>query len=252
MNSRIEFAILQYLSKMLQRDDRSMIRNIRPARKSIYSATTIIYLAASFCISSVDAYHAVGIDSNVYAAKSLDTSVSQSSQNGALRADGHDNNENIASIHNERYLACAYAIPLLLCLVGIFYEISTIFRESQNSPSNKSTRRAAIESILIVQPYCDTTVCPTAEPRNGGSYYGSISSTIDDSSCPICLEDYCGDQLVVSSNRCKHIFHKECVLEWLEKRETCPCCRILLVTQNEITKVVEEKKNTHSISSIIV
>jgi Ring finger domain len=46
-------------------------------------------------------------------------------------------------------------------------------------------------------------------------------------SCDICLMDYqVGDEVTISHNpECSHIFHKECILEWVRKRQTCPCCR---------------------------
>ena len=34
-----------------------------------------------------------------------------------------------------------------------------------------------------------------------------------------------GDTLIVSKH-CSHLFHKECILEWLEKRDECPICRV--------------------------
>jgi len=239
-----------------------MQRNILSTRKNIHFATAIIsYLAVSFRISSVDAYHAVS--SNLYqypglvVKGSLDTSGGQRSYNGTT-AEGRNDDGNIDS-----GAAGVYATGLILCLIGIYYDVWIIFHESRNSTSNsnlprfsRSTRRAAIQSILRIQTFSETTHCITVESRNGGfgaSYYGSISSGVGDSlSCPICLDDYCGDQLVVSSSRCNHIFHKDCVLEWLEKHETCPCCRIPLVTQNEIIKAVKEKKKTQSTSAILV
>ena len=45
-----------------------------------------------------------------------------------------------------------------------------------------------------------------------------------DKTCPICLSD-----LAVGENgrqlRCKHIFHKSCIDEWLVVNATCPTCR---------------------------
>jgi hypothetical protein len=43
-------------------------------------------------------------------------------------------------------------------------------------------------------------------------------------SCPICSEDF-----AVGCRECKlpcsHIFHRDCVIPWLELKKTCPICR---------------------------
>lgn len=45
--------------------------------------------------------------------------------------------------------------------------------------------------------------------------------------CPICLDDYdIGDEICSSPNHeCPHVFHVECMSEWLMKRNECPLCR---------------------------
>jgi len=46
-------------------------------------------------------------------------------------------------------------------------------------------------------------------------------------SCSICCEDYNKDDDVAMSNnhQCNHVFHTECILEWLYNNEECPLCR---------------------------
>jgi hypothetical protein len=45
--------------------------------------------------------------------------------------------------------------------------------------------------------------------------------------CTICLTEYSeGEEICWSQNdHCNHVFHKECILEWLLRRDECPCCR---------------------------
>jgi hypothetical protein len=46
------------------------------------------------------------------------------------------------------------------------------------------------------------------------------------SSCIICLCDFFENELVTScDDGCKNWFHKECLFEWLDRSEACPCCR---------------------------
>ncbi|KAG5177158.1 hypothetical protein JKP88DRAFT_265120 [Tribonema minus] len=49
--------------------------------------------------------------------------------------------------------------------------------------------------------------------------------------CSICLDDHMLAE-VVCRLPCAHIFHKECVLDWLLRNCTCPACRYELETEN--------------------
>ena len=46
-----------------------------------------------------------------------------------------------------------------------------------------------------------------------------------DEECSLCLEEFCGDGLVQTLPQCTHIFHMECVHDWLARNATCPKCR---------------------------
>ena len=68
---------------------------------------------------------------------------------------------------------------------------------------------------------------------------------IHSDTCNICLNE----QISNSENKlifvkCGHSFHKECISEWLLRKNTCPCCREILkpvlnenVNENEATNV---------------
>ena len=43
--------------------------------------------------------------------------------------------------------------------------------------------------------------------------------------CCICLDDFSDTEKKINKLRCGHIFHKNCVQEWLIDNETCPECR---------------------------
>jgi hypothetical protein len=51
--------------------------------------------------------------------------------------------------------------------------------------------------------------------------------------CAICLGPYHDGELVVQAcNRdCHHVFHRECIAEWLAKKDECPCCRQSFLTE---------------------
>lgn len=61
-------------------------------------------------------------------------------------------------------------------------------------------------------------------------------STTGDNVCPICLCGYKKGDVLVVSQHCTHCFHKDCILEWLEKHDNCPICRINMVTDSEMSR----------------
>lgn len=45
--------------------------------------------------------------------------------------------------------------------------------------------------------------------------------------CSICINDFDVDERVCFL-KCNHIFHKNCIMKWLLKKNTCPLCRCKL------------------------
>lgn len=60
-------------------------------------------------------------------------------------------------------------------------------------------------------------------------------STVEHS-CPICLGGYKKGDMLSASKHCPHMFHKECILQWLEKHAECPLCRVKMITDNEMNQ----------------
>lgn len=60
--------------------------------------------------------------------------------------------------------------------------------------------------------------------------------------CSICLGEYGSDQDVLQSDSCSHRFHKNCILDWLQRQEAkaeCPCCRVGMVSEEDVWKTVK-------------
>ncbi|KAJ8900637.1 hypothetical protein K2173_025414 [Erythroxylum novogranatense] len=50
-----------------------------------------------------------------------------------------------------------------------------------------------------------------------------MSATEEEDACPICLEEYDTENPKLVT-KCDHHFHLSCLLEWMERSETCPIC----------------------------
>jgi hypothetical protein len=46
--------------------------------------------------------------------------------------------------------------------------------------------------------------------------------------CPVCMEGSCGDSITLL---CGHIFHRRCIVPWLQVNSSCPCCRAAVSCQ---------------------
>ena len=53
------------------------------------------------------------------------------------------------------------------------------------------------------------------------------NETLFEEGCVICLERYKKNERIITL-KCNHIFHFQCIEEWLENKESCPLCRLTL------------------------
>jgi hypothetical protein len=59
--------------------------------------------------------------------------------------------------------------------------------------------------------------------------------TIDHkNTCAICLGDYEIEELLLVFPKCRHSFHKDCILLWLTRSGVCPVCRSDVRAQLEV------------------
>jgi Ring finger domain len=70
-------------------------------------------------------------------------------------------------------------------------------------------------------------------------YYSSCPSKSElvdaaamrDTCCPVCLEEfYEMDRVSSCEDGCGAWFHRACLTEWLDRSDSCPCCRRDMVT----------------------
>ena len=62
--------------------------------------------------------------------------------------------------------------------------------------------------------------------------------------CPICLDEI-KDNERYQLLRCSHVYHKKCILEWLDRSNTCPTCREIIpnIFSIETKKLGFKQKN---------
>jgi hypothetical protein len=63
--------------------------------------------------------------------------------------------------------------------------------------------------------------------------YGDISvkNNIDEIKCSICMTEFEQTE-IIKLTKCKHIFHSECLNEWVDENHSCPVCREILGKYN--------------------
>lgn len=54
------------------------------------------------------------------------------------------------------------------------------------------------------------------------------SATDEEDVCPTCLEEYDAENPRILT-KCEHHFHLSCILEWMERSDTCPICDQIMV-----------------------
>ncbi|KAG5079824.1 hypothetical protein JHK86_003889 [Glycine max] len=71
----------------------------------------------------------------------------------------------------------------------------------------------------------ENSVSVIPRSTNSSKRFGSVhSNSSDGDACPTCFEGYT-EQNPMIITKCGHHFHLSCILEWQERRETCPICR---------------------------
>lgn len=76
---------------------------------------------------------------------------------------------------------------------------------------------------------CNKPGCHLYSPARSLLTYPELCQFKD---CSVCLTDFeVGDTVVTLS--CKHVFHEDCLVPWLESNGSCPICRHSLVTPDE-------------------
>ncbi|XP_071703308.1 probable E3 ubiquitin-protein ligase RHB1A [Rutidosis leptorrhynchoides] len=87
--------------------------------------------------------------------------------------------------------------------------------EIEDSNSSENVTKEAIESVTIEEV--------DAELDNDDELKKSNAPFVAPEECPTCLEEYDEENPKIMT-KCEHHFHLSCILEWMERSNTCPVC----------------------------
>uniref|UniRef100_A0A1D1Z5G7 RING-type E3 ubiquitin transferase n=1 Tax=Anthurium amnicola TaxID=1678845 RepID=A0A1D1Z5G7_9ARAE len=76
--------------------------------------------------------------------------------------------------------------------------------------------------------------CPTSEDKLSKLSVYNTSPTEEEDVCPTCLEEYDTENPRIIT-KCEHHFHLSCILEWMERSDTCPICDQIMVIDHNLS-----------------
>ena len=148
------------------------------------------------------------------------------------------------NIANQRWALKVLYNPLLSPLST--YIIQTIPSSRHNRPQTliEITAPPPVQSLLVIrQHFLHSTRALILPSTSRAAFEHSpiltadiIAQTIepasvDSSSCSICLGDFHRSSSLVLQLTCRHVFHRECLLHWLQSHSRCPYCRFAVYQQ---------------------
>eukprot|EP00814_Leptocylindrus_danicus_P011699 CAMPEP_0116018520 /NCGR_PEP_ID=MMETSP0321-20121206/8695_1 /TAXON_ID=163516 /ORGANISM="Leptocylindrus danicus var. danicus, Strain B650" /LENGTH=211 /DNA_ID=CAMNT_0003488925 /DNA_START=213 /DNA_END=848 /DNA_ORIENTATION=- len=114
----------------------------------------------------------------------------------------------------------------------------------------RQMKRKLIKDALVMNSRAHgTDIARRGEDGSGVNGTATDANDFIDNTCIICLNDYDEDPSgydeenqandhnacrVVHSKYCSHIFHTNCLVDWVEKKNECPCCRIPMLRNTDI------------------
>lgn len=118
-------------------------------------------------------------------------------------------------------LAIGYLCLCIILCTHRFCLSSEASRLDRANSTRQDKREEIINSNLITKI---ATTCPD----------NTNSCAVEDvedppKTCPICFDDFVQNDSV-SFGFCRHVFHTECLMKWLEKHNSCCYCREIIVT----------------------
>lgn len=86
-----------------------------------------------------------------------------------------------------------------------------------------------------------TVDCEAPEDSDKDATQDTLSASSDGVMCSICLHDFEKGQHVSSTNTCGHVFHGNCLRQWLDSNNRvvcCPYCRSDIITEADVKRAL--------------
>ncbi|KAL9243250.1 hypothetical protein vseg_017160 [Gypsophila vaccaria] len=118
---------------------------------------------------------------------------------------------------------------------------------NNNSNSNSNNNVATLISGVCVTRYHDIHCC---DPIELEAYLAATTTSVEarptpaaeaavdglervddvagDGDCVVCLEELVSRKVGLVKMPCQHVFHEDCIVEWLRNSHVCPLCRFEL------------------------
>lgn len=120
-------------------------------------------------------------------------------------------------------------------------EVASNVDEVSKSSHDRRTIMTKLSPAEIAPSYKLKSVKSHLTDGSSVSYFSYEDVSLEDEEsemCAVCICPYEEGDVRVFSKHCSHVFHKDCIFEWLIKgRNECPCCRKDMVTKSEIKGV---------------
>ena len=123
--------------------------------------------------------------------------------------------------------------------------LSSIHHHHLLNNNNNNNKSSQYYTLQIHHNSCTNTNSNANANNNSSST--TTSSVMHVKTCVICRDELkLGQTSLTLTNYCGHVFHEECVLQWLQHHNTCPYCRHVLPTVNNDDNHTTTNNNTNN------
>lgn len=140
--------------------------------------------------------------------------------------------------HNHGLSIIFFFVLILLVAFFFFYFVCKFNFFSSESLSSSSLPRDANAVLVQINKGLDEETIQKLPVFLFGETICKLDSVKESDECPICLGLFGDDEMVKLLPDCEHVYHVQCIDEWLIAHSNCPLCRASLHLNSSITSPV--------------